>query len=236
MDITIDNFSGPLDLLLHLIKKDDLDIFEVNIIDIIDQYLEYINSVKDHDLNIASEYLIMAAELIEIKSSILLPKPEIDEDDYEEDKREEIINRLIEYEKYKEVTSLFKDLESIRRDFYTKEPSDLREYIEEKEINDDVNLDDLVEALNEMFKRRELDKPLNTKITTKEYSVTLRSKEIKDILKKKKKVEFTFLFDKFNKSYIVVTFLSILNLAKNGEIDIKQKNNFNKILLIAKDV
>ena len=105
--IEINNFEGPLDLLLHLIKKAELDICEISIVEITKQYLDYINLMESMNLNIASEYLTMAAELIEIKSSILLPKKKIDnEDDYEEDPKENLINRLIEYEKYKEISEV----------------------------------------------------------------------------------------------------------------------------------
>ena len=127
--IEINNFEGPLDLLLHLIKKAELDICEISIVEITKQYLDYINLMESMNLNIASEYLTMAAELIEIKSSILLPKKKIDnEDDYEEDPKENLINRLIEYEKYKEISEVLKKYEQNRKELYTKKPTDLEIY------------------------------------------------------------------------------------------------------------
>ena len=232
--ITIDKFEGPLDLLLHLIKQTDLDIYEIKIKDIIDQYLEYIESMEKLDLNIASEYLSMAAELIEIKSSMLLPRKKIDEDTYEEDPREALINRLLVYKNYKEITSEFKSLETLRKDIYTKSPTSLREYQEEGALIEDIGLNDLMEAFQKFLERKQLEQPLNTKVTTKEYSVGTRNKEIRTILKNKKKVYFTELFESFNKDYVVVTFLSILELAKTGEIILKQDNNFEDILLMSK--
>ena len=119
--IELDKFSGPLDLLLHLIKESNIDIFDINIKDITEQYLEYINKIESMNLNVASEYLVMAAELIEMKSRILLPRNEdIESDDYEEDPREELIRRLIEYKNYKEITPELKELELKREEYYTK--------------------------------------------------------------------------------------------------------------------
>ena len=121
---TIDKFQGPLDLLLHLIKDADIDIFDINIAEITDQYLKYIENMETLNLNIDSEYLVMAAELIEMKSRELLPNEENDDsDDYEEDPKEQLINRLIEYQKYKQVASEFKNLEEDRKLMYSKLPS-----------------------------------------------------------------------------------------------------------------
>ena len=133
--ITINDFEGPLDLLLHLIKKQDMDIMDISIEEITKQYLEFIEKMEEMNLNVASEYLIMAAELLEIKSSILLPKKEV-EDEEEEDPRENLINRLIEYKKYKEITGEFEKLEESRKKYFTKEMEDLSVYRdEESEIN-----------------------------------------------------------------------------------------------------
>lgn len=235
--VTIDNFDGPLDLLLHLIKKMDISIYDISVEEITKQYLDYINAMKELNLDIASEYLVMASELIEMKSSMLLPKHEIEEDEYEEDPKEKLIQRLLEYKRYKELIPSFQELENLRKEEFTKEPSSLDDFkIEEgMVIVDDLKLDDLVNALNEFLKRKELEKPLNTKITKKEYSVKKRNVEIKEVLKKKKKVEFEELFDVMSKDYIVVTFLSILDLARKQDICIVQENNFNKIYLSLKE-
>ena len=131
--VTIDNFDGPLDLLLHLIKEEDIDIYDIKIEDITKQYLNYIKRMKELNLEIASEYLVMASELIEMKSKMLLPKKkEQDEDNYEEDPREILIERLLAYKKYKEVTNNFKDLELSRKLILTKEPENLSYYAKEE--------------------------------------------------------------------------------------------------------
>lgn len=229
--ITIDKFEGPLDLLLHLIKQSNIDIYDIKIDEIAKQYLDYINKMESLNLDIASSYLVMAAELIEIKASMLLPKPEVEEDEFEEDPKERLIKRLIEYENYKEMTSKFHELEIERKEYFTKVPSDISDYKGSNNLPDDVVLDDLINAFEKFLNRKEISKPLNTKITTKEYSISVRSKEIYNMIKRKKKINFSELFEIKTKDYIVVSFLSILSLAKNKEIKIVQESNFENIVL-----
>lgn len=235
--VMIDEFEGPLDLLLHLIKEEDINIVDIDISKITDQYLNYINKMEELNLDIASSYLVMAASLIEMKSATLLPKKEVDEDDYEEDPREELINKLLEYQKYKEMTPAFRFLEVNRKEFFTKDPSDLKEFRDNENIkvDNDVSISDLLEAFEKFLGKKQLQKPLNTKITHKEYSVSKRSFEIRKILSSKKRVEFTELFTEFNKDYVIVTFLAILDLARNQFATISQEDNFNKIYLVGKD-
>lgn len=237
MDYRINDFEGPLDLLLHLIKESEVNICDINIVDITDQYMNFIKQMEELNLNIASEYLVMAAELIEIKSITLLPRKnkELENEEYEEDPREQLINRLLEYEKYKNITTSLKEYELERKKMYDKEPLDLSTIIDIKqEINEQFKIEDLMEALNKVLIKKELDKPLSTKVATKEYSVTERSSQIRNILKAKKQVQFTELFDIMTKDYIVVTFLSILTMARNQELNIKQDKNFDNILIEGK--
>lgn len=232
--VVIHDFEGPLDLLLHLIKKSDIDIYDISIVDITNQYMEFIHEMEELNLNIASEYLIMAAELLEMKSNMLLPHPKLEEEIEEEDPREQLIERLLEYKQYKEVTSSLKQLENERKDLFSKQPSDLSAFKDEIVTNiDGGNVDELVLAFQKFLERKDLEKPLNTKITKKEYSIDVRNKEIKKILSTKKRVEFDELFDSYNKDYIVITFLSILDLAKKQELSIEQDCNFEKIYLLS---
>ena len=167
--IEISNFEGPLDLLLHLIKQSNIDIYDISIDEITKQYLDFIHLMDELNLNIASEYLVMAAELIEIKSSSLLPKNELVEDEFEEDPKENLIKRLLEYEQYKNLTNNFRELEDFRREIFTREPENLLEYKDNDEhLNLGVDLNDLLEAFSNFMKQKELDKPLNTKIANKE--------------------------------------------------------------------
>lgn len=234
--IKINEFEGPLDLLLHLIKESNIDIYDIKIEEITGQYLDYIRTMQDLNLSVASEYLVMASELIEMKSKMLLPKQKNEEtDEYEEDPREVLIERLIAYKKYKEVTSEFKDLEQERKQVFTKEPENLNLYAKEEEEDSNLSVDDLINAFNELLKRKELDKPLSTKITKKELSVTERVNKIRDILKLKKKVNFEELFEVETKEEIIISFLSILEMAKKKEIIITQDNNFNNIIISLKE-
>lgn len=232
-NLLIGDFEGPLDLLLHLIKKSKMEIFDVEISEITKEYLKYIEDMNNMNLDIASEYLVMAAELIEMKSKKLLPNKNDDEESSEEENpEEELKRRLYEYKKYKESTDIFRSLEENRSNYYTKAPESLRNYSEEKLENDgSVGVEDLLEAFRKLLERQQFNKPLNTKIARKELSVKERVVRIRDILKFKKKVNFIELFDDFSKPYVVVTFLSVLEMAKNKEITLKQDNNFSDIYL-----
>ena len=190
------------------------------------------------DIEVASEYLVMAAELMLLKSNSLLPNNKEEEtiEIDEEISRENLINRLVEYQKYKELTKDFKKLEHKRKDIYTKAPMKVSDITNKKIINDtDITVEDLTSALTKFLERKEMEKPINTKITNKEYSVKKRKSAIKKFLKNKKKVEFTELFDIYSKSYIVVTFMSILELVNENEITISQKENFSNIYIKLKD-
>lgn len=233
--VIINDFEGPLDLLLHLIKESNIDIKDIKIEVITKQYLDYIEEMENMNLDIASEYLVMAAELIEMKSKIYLPiKQEENDTEYEEDPKEALINRLIEYQKYKDMVESFKELEINRKDIYTLPTYNINEY-SDTHLSEDVDLNMLMKAFNDLLKRKETEKPLHTKITKKEYSINARNNEIRNILKSKKKVEFQELFDIVTKSYVVITFLSILDLARKQEISIEQDSNFSKIYLSSKE-
>ena len=230
--VKIDAFEGPLDLLLHLVKESKVDIWDIKIVDITDQYLDYIKSMQDLNLDVASEYLVMASELIEMKSKMLLPREQNDEEIEEEDPREVLIQRLVEYQKYKDMTKNFKEMESLRHEFYTKAPESLKEYVEENTvISNDVTLDDLMLAFEKFLERKQAEKPLSTTVTKKEITVEERRKSIHNILKEKKKANFFELFEVINKPYVVVTFLAILEMAKKKELVIYQENDFDNIIV-----
>lgn len=235
--ITIDNFEGPLDLLLHLIKEDNIDIYDIKIEDITKQYLDYINTMKEMNLSVASEYLVMASELLEMKSRMLLPKKSVlnEEDLYEEDPKELLIERLLAYKRYKEVTSEFKNLEYTRKLVFEKEPSDLRKYAKEELNDNDVTVSDLIDAINKLLENKKKELPIATKITKKELSIDVKIKKIKDILKVKKKVNFEELFDVSTKEEVIINFLSILEMVKKDEVVLSQENNFKTIVVSLKE-
>lgn len=232
-EVKINEFEGPLDLLLHLIKESNIKINDISIDEITKQYLDYLNTMKEMDMEITSNYLVMASELMLIKSKSLLPKTEENNElEEEEPDKESLINRLIEYQKYKDLTNNFKDMEQERKSIYTKAPTNINKMLNTKVINNgSQSIDDLVKAFTILLERKDKEKPINTKITNKEYSVRKRKSDIKILLQKKKKLEFKDLFNKYNKSYIIVTFLSILELAKEKEINITQEENFDNIYI-----
>ena len=231
IDFKINDFEGPLDLLLHLIKEAKMDIMNIEIEEITRQYMEFLDKQEKMNLEVSSEYLVLASELLEIKSRLLLPRNNTPEEEVEEDPREELINRLLEYQAYKDITKVLQEKELLRRDIYTKIPENIHNYVEENhEIHADVTLDDLVKALQNYYQRKNDNKPLNTKVTVNEISVSSRRHDIKKLLKNKKRVSFFELFPVMTKEYIVATFLAILEMAKNRELVIKQENNFEDII------
>ena len=228
----INDFEGPLDLLLHLIKENKMDIMDIEIEKITEQYMSFLEEQERLNLEIASEYLVLASELLEIKSRLLLPRQEIESEEEEIDPRDELINRLLEYQAYKDITKVLQEKEELRSEIYTKTPENINNYIDGvTEIKADVTLDDLVEALKKYLVRKEEKKPLNTKVTLNEISVSSRRHDIKNILKEKKKVFFYELFPVVSKEYIVATFLAILEMAKDSELIVRQDDTFSDIIV-----
>jgi scpA/B protein len=230
MDFKINEFEGPLDLLLHLIKESKMNIMDIEIEKITDQYMNYLDLQEKMNLEIASEYLVMASELIELKSKLLLPNPKNEEGE-EEDPREELVNRLLEYQAYKEITKVLQDKENLRKEIYTKAPENIRNYVEEDvSITTDVTLDDLVEAFKKYLERKKETKPLQTKITVNEVTFSSRRHDIKNLLRTKKRVSFFELFPVVSKEYVIATFLAVLEMAKSHELTITQNGTFDDII------
>ncbi|WP_026563979.1 segregation/condensation protein A [Bacillus sp. UNC41MFS5] len=241
--VKIDAFEGPLDLLLHLINGLEIDIYDIPVAQITEQYLMYIKTMNELKLDVASEFLVMAATLLVIKSKMLLPKHEevLDHEDpdmlYEEDPRDELVERLIEYRKFKEAAHDLKSMEVERGLMYTKPPSDLSEYTKESqpekaELN--VSLYDMLAAFQKLMRRKKLQRPMATKIARQEISIDTRITEIMAELKQLKgRKNFNDLFPYRTKDHIVVTFLAILELIKRKEIDAQQQENFGDIYIEA---
>lgn len=233
MIFCINDFEGPLDLLLHLVKTAKMDIYEIDTKYIIDEYLKFIDTLDKQDIDNASEYLVMAAELIHLKSRLLLNLDDdgTDNSEYTINSEDDLKNKLIEYEKYKNITSVFKELEEKRKEVFTKIPENIKEYKSVKKGVQEEDADLLRKALEDLKKRVAYQKPINTKITKKEINVEDRTNYIRDILSKKKKVNFNDLFREYSKELIVATFLAILEMCKNGEVKLKQNGNFEDILI-----
>lgn len=234
-EITLDNFQGPLDLLLHLIKEKEMDLETLDLSLLADQYLDYINKVDDR-LEIMSEYLVMATTLVEMKSKTLLPREKITiDDEYQEDPTQQLIRRLIEYKKYKDISETFKDRYEKRNEMYTKAPSSMNEYNIEIKIEGDLEVYDLLKAMQKLYARKALTIPLESKVTRVEISIEERSKQIMDYFNHHhlKSVSFGDLIDRGDCNYFIVTFLSVLTLVKDHYLNIKQSYNFDEIIVEA---
>ncbi len=231
LDFKIQDFEGPLDLLLHLIKEAKMDIMNIEIEEITRQYVEFLEQQEKMNLEVSSEYLVLAAELIEIKSKMLLPNHVEEDQEEEADPREELVNRLLEYQAYKDITRVLQEKELLRRDIYTKIPENIQNYVEDgSEIHSDVTLDDLIEAFQKYYQRKVDSRPLKTKVTMNEISISSRRYKIKKLLKSKKRVSFFELLPIVTKEYVVATFLAILEMAKSHEIRITQNDAFDDII------
>ena len=231
---TINDFEGPLDLLLSLVRQSKMDIYEIPIKTLIDEYIEFINSQKELNIDIASEYLVMASELLHLKSRMLINKEmdSVESEEFEINTEDDLRNKLIEYEKIKNIADAFKDLEEKRSEIHEKSPENYLNFADEIKYDHSVStVDELYKAILEFQKRYKYTKPLNTRITTKELSVDDRIKDIRTILNKKKRVNFLDLFEEVSKEYIIVTFLSVLDMSKSNEINIIQEDNFKPIII-----
>ena len=221
--VTIDQFEGPLDLMLHLIKDNKLDLFELDMDLLTDQYLHYLNAMESMHLEIASEYLAELAGLIDYKSKKLLPREMVViEEEYEEDQREKLVRRLLEYQRYKEISEQFEQKYEERQLMMSKPMSEETQ----KWLNTTVegefvgNPYDLIKAMNRVLRRAALTHPYETRMTVKELSLDERVIQIKKRLKNwVGKMSFEELCsDCTDLHMIIVTFLSVLDLIKHKEI------------------
>ena len=224
LQVFLDAFEGPLDLLLYLIRKQNLDILDIPIADITEQYVDYINLMKELELELAGEYLLMAAMLAEIKSRLLLPIFEEIED--EEDPRAELVRRLLEYERYRKVSEEINELDRVERDIY---PSSVETaQFEQPLVLPDIQLKELVISFQEVLKKAEMFSTLH--FTKEPLSVKERMIKILEKIENEDFVRFEDLFDlKEQKIGLVVTFLAILELMKELLIEIVQAEEFGTI-------
>lgn len=234
-------FEGPLDLLLHLIDKNKVNIYDIPIVEITDQYMEYVNSMEKHDLNIVSEFLVMAATLVDIKSRMLLPKT-VNQEGEEEDPRDELVKQLLEYKMYKYISLELKDREiDAAKSMYKKPtvPEEVAKYeppVDLDELLKDVNLIKLNNIFNMVMKRVE-DKidPIRSKfgnIEKEEVSLPEKMEYVKNFAKEHRHFSFKdLLMDQSGKVQVIVTFLSVLELIKSGVINIVQEHIFDDIII-----
>ena len=221
IQVKIDNFEGPMDLLLHLIEKKQMKISEINISQIIDDYLEYINKHKEENLKIKIEFLIMATDLIEIKAySILNQEKKLE-------RMEDLEKRIIEYKIFKEISELFSEHEKEYNIPYKKSGSQNMQEVSFEYDMSMLTLDNLLNNFKNLIKSEDR-KPKMVLNLEEEYSSEEAFSEIQEIMENEAEIEFNSLLkNKFTKSRIVVLFLCVLELFKSGEIDIiPMENNF----------
>lgn len=229
MKVRLDIFEGPLDLLLYLIKKEHLNIYDIPIANVVGQYLQFLELMKFLDINIASEYLVTAANLINIKSKMILPR-EVDAQEEELDPREELVKRLLEYEKFKEAAEFLRDKE-IERNKYFKRPG-----IETSagEVYIEASIFDLISAFKNALK--DIPRDIFFEVVQDEFTVEDKIHDLLHLLLVKEKVSLAELFSSAkNKLEIVVTFLAILELIKVREIAAIQEELFGSILITRRE-
>ena len=230
--VRIENFEGPLDLLLHLIKKSEINIYDIPINLIAQQYLEYVEAMKELNLNVAGEFLVMAATLLQIKSKMLLPADEAAEDEEDgPDPREELVRRLLEYKTYKEAARQLDGQEKMWREIFSREPEPLVAEVESDEtLMENVSLFDLVDALKAIVERN----PGKTLIEIVPDNLTVRERMnvILETLEGKDSVSFAALFDgSCHRLVIIVTFLALLELIRLRVAHVFQSETFGPILV-----
>lgn len=231
MKVLLETFEGPLDFLLYLIRKQNLDILDIPIADVTRQYMEYIDLMQELSLELAAEYLVMAAMLAEIKSRMLLPRPNIDPENPEADPRAELVRRLQEYERFKQAALDIDTLQRLERDSFVAS-ADACDIVGEK-AQPAVEMPEIVRALLEVMKRVQL----NAKHQVKIDALSIREKMtfILDSLQDNEHLAFTSLFKlDEGKLGVVVTFLGMLELLKQGLIDFVQADIFAPIHIIRK--
>lgn len=248
ISVKLQAFEGPLDLLLHLIEKNKINIYDIPIVEITEQYMEYIKQMKEHDLNVVSEFLVMAAWLLEIKSKMLLPK-EVNDEGEEEDPREELVRQLLEYKMYKFMASELKERQVDAALSFYKEPTVPKEVAQYEES---VDLEELLSGVSlaklykvfELVIKKQKDKvdPIRSKfgqIQKEEVSLSDKMDYVQEYARNNKKFNFRVLLEENKtKMQMIVTFLAILELMKVGDIKISQEDIFEDIIiesLIAED-
>lgn len=243
IEVKLEVFEGPLDLLLHLIEKNKIDIYDIPIVEITNQYLDYIKEMQEKDMNVLSEFLVMAATLLDIKCKMLLPA-EVNEEGEEEDPRAELVQKLLEYKMYKYMSYELRDRQmDAAKNWYRepnlpKEVADYRPPLDYEQLIGDMNLSKLHDVFKMVIKKQE-DKidPIRSKygnIEKEEIDMEAKGLYVEAYLREHRTTGFRTLLEKQNsRAEIIVTFLIILELMKIGKISISQEEIFGDILITA---
>ncbi len=243
--VKLEVFEGPLDLLLHLIDKNKVDIYDIPIVEITEQYLEYIRQMETEDMNVMSEFLVMAATLIDIKCKMLLPK-EVNEEGEEQDPRAELVEKLLEYKMCKYMSYELRDrMVDAERNLYKRptlpdEVAQYRQPVDYEELIGDMTLQRLHEIFKQMMKRQEdkIDPVRSTfgKIEKDEIDLGLKTTYVEAYVRSHKTFSFRKLLEKqHSRMEIIVTFLVVLEMIKTGRIGIEQEDTFSDIIITARE-
>ena len=245
LEVKLQVFEGPLDLLLHLIDKNKIDIYDIPIVTITEQYLDYIRQMEHEDMDVTSEFLVMAATLIDIKCRMLLPRT-VNEEGEEEDPRAELVEQLLQYKMYKYMSYELKDMQmGADAHFFRKKdlPDEVASYeppVDLEELVGDVDMEQLHQILKDLL-RRQKDKvdPIRAhfgEIRREEIDMDEKMLYIKAYVREHKRVSFRQLLEKqHSRSEIIVTFLVILEEIKMGEIEVEQTDTFGDIMILLKE-
>jgi segregation and condensation protein A len=240
LSIKITNFEGPFDLLLHLIKKNEMNIYDINIFEITNQYLDYLKCIVEMDLEVTSEFIVIAATLIEIKSKYLLPKNKDQNSNEEENDVEmELLNKLIEYKKYKHIAENLKIMEQDAGIMFSKKPEIIIEdtfNIVETDFLKNVTMASLYNLYNNLMQnyrnKMNTDNIINQRIKMEEYKIEDKMEELREKLIFLGRVHFTDLISRYSsKLEAIVTFLALLELIKTQSVIVIQESNFKDIRL-----
>lgn len=245
INVKLQAFEGPLDLLLHLIDKNKVDIYDIPIVEITDQYMAYIRKMEEDSLDIMSEFLLMAATLLDIKSRMLLPHEEVEEDEEPEDPRAELVQQLLEYKMYKTISYELRDRQMDAEHIFYKGPSlpeDVLKYeqpVDLEELMSDITLNKLNNIFQQVLKRQDnrRDPIRSTFGKIKKEEVSLEEKMAWTIAFAKAHNTFSFrslLEASHSKTEVIVTFLCILEMMKAGQIFISQEDTFTDIKIESK--
>lgn len=231
--IKLELFEGPLDLLLYLVKKDHLNIYDIPISKVTEQYLQYINLMQLLDLNVAGEFLVMAATLMQIKSKMLLPAEEgagVEEE--KDDPREELVRRLLEYEKFKEIAENLRQKETDQREVFKRPKAEIdKGETKEKDQYFEASIFDLISAFSKAIK--DIPKDIFYEVVKDQFTVEQATHELLHLLLVKSEVKLSELFARAkNKLDIIVTFLAVLELIRMKEIVARQNEAFEDIEIL----
>ncbi len=230
LKLELDIFEGPLDLLLHLINKLEIDIYDIPIAQITQQYMQYLKQMQTLKIDVASEYFVMAATLMRIKSEMLVPRnenqAEMAEDFYEEeDPRKPLMELLLEYKQIKNVVPKFEERSEERADYFGKDPADISKYQEKVELEEmGLGVDDLADLFLDVLKRHQLETPQPTQIEAEEVTVVEKMADIRShfVRAGQSQISFSELMEKPTRQTIVVTFLALLELIKENQVTVRQ--------------